>query len=79
MSSRDGNSSSFGSSQVVNELMVYLQIGLVEVPEDDTGFDLLAWWKASENRFPVLSTMARDLLIVPVSTIALEQAFSASE
>ena len=57
--------------------MVYLQIDLVEVSDDDIDFNLLARWKASENRFLVLSSITRDLLTVQVSTVALEQAFSA--
>ena len=44
--------------------------------EDKKGFDILKWWKDNENRFPVLSRMARDLLAVPISTVASESAFS---
>nr|GMD43967.1 zinc finger BED domain-containing protein RICESLEEPER 2-like [Ipomoea batatas] len=39
-------------------------------------FDILQWWKANAHRFPVLSCMARDILGVPVSTVASESAFS---
>ncbi|KAJ0827795.1 putative transcription factor/ chromatin remodeling BED-type(Zn) family [Helianthus annuus] len=41
-------------------------------------FDLLAWWKSNENQFPILATMARDLLTVQASTVASESAFSIS-
>ncbi|KAK1413168.1 hypothetical protein QVD17_34938 [Tagetes erecta] len=41
-------------------------------------FDLLAWWKRKETEFPILSAMARDLLIVQASTVASESAFSFS-
>ena len=44
--------------------------------EDKKGFDILKWWKDNENRFPVLSRMARDLLAVPIPTVASESAFS---
>lgn len=61
----------------MNELTVYLQTNLVDiVEEDNTNFDLLAWWKASKTRFLVLSTISRDLLTIPLSTVASEQSFS---
>ncbi|GKC11259.1 zinc finger BED domain-containing protein RICESLEEPER 2-like protein [Tanacetum coccineum] len=41
-------------------------------------FDILGWWKEWESQFPVLATMARDLLTVQASTVALESAFSVS-
>lgn len=41
-------------------------------------FDLLGWWKAHEGTYPILSTMARDLLAIPVSTVPSEAAFSVS-
>lgn len=40
-------------------------------------FDILAWWKNYTKEYPVLSTIARDLLAVQVSTVASESAFSA--
>ncbi|KAF7142544.1 hypothetical protein RHSIM_Rhsim05G0024900 [Rhododendron simsii] len=42
-------------------------------------FDVLAWWKINEVKYPVLSIMARDLLTPPVSTVASESAFSAGK
>ncbi|CAN1347521.1 Putative AC9 transposase [Linum perenne] len=39
-------------------------------------FDVLAYWKASALRFPILSEMARDVLAVPISSAASESAFS---
>ena len=75
--SRKWLSSSWGSSYVLNELTMYLQMSLIEVLNDDNDFDLLAWWKAYESKFLVLSTMARDILTIPTSSVALEQAFSA--
>ncbi|XP_026436028.1 zinc finger BED domain-containing protein RICESLEEPER 2-like isoform X1 [Papaver somniferum] len=44
--------------------------------EDMKNFDILGWWKANEKRYPVLSCIARDVLAVPVSTVASESAFS---
>ncbi|CAN1304080.1 Zinc finger BED domain-containing protein RICESLEEPER 2 [Linum perenne] len=39
-------------------------------------FDVLAYWKASALRFPILSEMARDVLAVPISSVVSESAFS---
>ncbi|KAL7090882.1 hypothetical protein ACP275_12G069900 [Erythranthe tilingii] len=41
-------------------------------------FDLLRWWKENSIRFPILSQLARDVLAIPVSTVASESAFSTS-
>ncbi|KZV37398.1 hypothetical protein F511_01266, partial [Dorcoceras hygrometricum] len=38
--------------------------------------DLLAFWKAHQFRYPELAQMARDVLTVPISTVASESAFS---
>ena len=46
------------------------------VIEDDGPFDILRWWKINADRFPILSILARDVLIVPISTMASESAFS---
>lgn len=39
-------------------------------------FDILGWWKTNSTRFNVLSCMARDILAIPVSSVASESAFS---
>lgn len=41
-------------------------------------FDLLRWWKENYARFPILSQLARDILAIPVSTVASESTFSTS-
>nr|GEX45966.1 zinc finger BED domain-containing protein RICESLEEPER 2-like [Tanacetum cinerariifolium] len=33
-------------------------------------FDILLWWKVNSPRFLILSLMARDLLAIPISTVA---------
>ncbi|XP_031112250.1 zinc finger BED domain-containing protein RICESLEEPER 2-like [Ipomoea triloba] len=66
-----------GGSSKQTELQVYLSESIVEDDEDAT-FDVLKWWKGNSERFPILSKMARDLLAVPISTVASESAFSTS-
>ncbi|CAM8898360.1 unnamed protein product [Rhodiola kirilowii] len=46
--------------------------------DTDTEFDILGWWRMHSPRFPILSQMARDVLAVPISTVASESAFSTS-
>jgi len=55
------------------ELQKYLQ---GELEDDEAGDDVLGWWKIHDPRYPVVAQMARDVLVVPVSTVASESAFS---
>nr|XP_009766998.1 PREDICTED: zinc finger BED domain-containing protein RICESLEEPER 2-like [Nicotiana sylvestris] len=49
---------------------------LGEETEDDTKeFDVLLWWKLNSARFPILAEMTRDVLAVPVSSVASECVF----
>ena len=43
-----------------------------------SSFDILIWWNANSSRYKILSLIARDVLAVPVSTVASESAFSTS-
>ena len=47
-----------------------------DIVAEDASFDILRWWKVNSDRFPILSRMARDVLSVPISTVASESAFS---
>lgn len=49
-----------------NELERYLR----SEPCIDEGdkFDILLWWKQNSSRYPILSTIVRDVLATPVST-----------
>ncbi|CAH9087422.1 unnamed protein product [Cuscuta europaea] len=38
-------------------------------------FDVLNWWKGKERMFSVLAKMAKQVLSMPVSTVAVEQEF----
>ncbi|KAK1421738.1 hypothetical protein QVD17_24325 [Tagetes erecta] len=44
---------------------------------DNQEFDVLKWWGQSLSKFPVLSKMARNILSIPITTVASESAFSA--
>lgn len=58
-----------------SELVYYLE----DIREDrmNPNFKILDWWKMTGSKYKILSLMARDLMAVPVSTVASESAFSA--
>ncbi|KAL2924051.1 putative AC transposase, partial [Bienertia sinuspersici] len=39
-------------------------------------FDILGWWKKRQESYPTLAIMVKDVLAIPVSTVASESAFS---
>lgn len=50
---------------------------LSELCEPDTKeFNILTWWREEGDKYPTLSKVAKDVLAVPVSTIASESSFS---
>ena len=62
-----------GRGIIKTELQKYLNEGL---EEDEVGDDVLGWWKVHGPQYPMIARMARDVLVVPVSTVASELAFS---
>ena len=56
------------------ELDVYLKESVYVTKNDE--FDILKWWKVNSSRFPILAQLARDVLAIPISTVASESAFS---
>ena len=72
-SSSSSSSSSMSSSP---ELDSYLTTSF-EFVEDFSSFDILQWWKEHERHYPLLSLIAKQILATPVSTVAVEQEFSA--
>lgn len=70
--------SSSTPSQDLNELTQYLTTNfeLDQYDDDSNPFDILKWWSSKESTFPVLSKMAKEILAIPMSTIASESAFS---
>ncbi|CAM8923915.1 unnamed protein product [Rhodiola kirilowii] len=61
------------SSSVSNELQSYLDEQRLDRKME---LDVLGWWKKEEFRYPILSRLAGDMLMIPVSTVASESAFS---
>ncbi|XP_072087062.1 zinc finger BED domain-containing protein RICESLEEPER 2-like [Arachis hypogaea] len=57
-----------------NQLDIYLSEAILFC--NDAIIDVLQWWKDNHHRFPTLSLMARDLLSIPITTVASESAFS---
>ena len=41
-------------------------------------FDILSWWKLEGVKYPTLQALAKDMLAIPVTTVASESAFSTS-
>ncbi|XP_059441969.1 zinc finger BED domain-containing protein RICESLEEPER 1-like [Corylus avellana] len=39
-------------------------------------FNILLWWKVNASKYPILAEVARDVLAIPISTVASESAFS---
>jgi hypothetical protein len=63
-----GCSPSSSTPSGVNELIAYLDSD----PVTDWGesFDILLWWRDHKLTYPILSTMARDIMSVSVSTVS---------
>ncbi|XP_047257658.1 zinc finger BED domain-containing protein RICESLEEPER 2-like [Capsicum annuum] len=58
---------------VKTELQKYLN----EANEGETkNFNVLSWWKIHSSRFPILAEMARNVLSIPISSVASKCAFS---
>nr|XP_025675752.1 zinc finger BED domain-containing protein RICESLEEPER 2-like [Arachis hypogaea] len=60
-------------SNLKSELDRYLN---EDCEPDDKPLDILGWWKVNSNRFSILANMVRDILAIPVSTVASESTFS---
>ncbi|KAF7152618.1 hypothetical protein RHSIM_Rhsim01G0147200 [Rhododendron simsii] len=66
-------SHSFASSAQKNQLELYLDEP--RLPRNEN-IDVLEYWRAHNYRYPELASMARDVLSIPISTVASESAFS---
>ncbi|KAK1408626.1 hypothetical protein QVD17_40557 [Tagetes erecta] len=59
-----------------SEIEVYLEEGVLQ-GNDKVNLNVLDWWNTHKLKYRVLSTMASDILAVPISTVASEATFSA--
>ncbi|KAH0764763.1 hypothetical protein KY285_000634 [Solanum tuberosum] len=62
-----------GSSGSKSKLKRYLAED-IEPNSDD--FNILMWWKVNEPRFPILAEIVREVLPIPISSVASECAFN---
>ena len=53
----------------VTDIDRYISVDTIPF-EDNENFDILAWWKMQQIKYPMLSIIAHDVLIVIVSTVA---------
>ncbi|KAJ3690553.1 hypothetical protein LUZ61_019717 [Rhynchospora tenuis] len=58
------------------EIQIYISSDYATVKVDDENFDILRFWNQVKGVLPILSSMARDIFVVPVSTVASESCFS---
>ena len=65
------------SEPVKGELDQYLDDPNDRTPLDGE-FDILLWWKVNGPKYPALARLTRDVLAVPISTVASEATFSNS-
>ncbi|CAN0925295.1 Zinc finger BED domain-containing protein RICESLEEPER 2 [Linum grandiflorum] len=62
-------------SSVNSELDHYLNEDVIPRSRD-IEFDILGWWRANAAKYPTLHEIARDILVVPITSVASESAFS---
>ena len=55
----------------IDEFEQYLADPLVSYSYLES-FDILTWWKENALRYPSVSLMARDILAIPVTSVASE-------
>lgn len=60
------------SQQSKSELEQYLEESLLPRIHE---FDVMGWWKLNRSKYPTLSKMAHDILMIPVSSVGPESVF----
>ncbi|KAF1883249.1 hypothetical protein Lal_00030354 [Lupinus albus] len=66
----------FANLGKTSKLDGYLEKSLL--PRTECEFDILNWWKTNGAKYPTLQTIVKDLLAIPISTIASESTFNTS-
>ena len=68
-----------GFQEETSELDMYLRDNLeIQNLMSGTEYDVLSFWRVNSGKYPVLSTLAKDVLAMQVSSVASESAFSTS-
>jgi hypothetical protein len=63
---------------VKSGLEIYLEEDVYICDEGaDLKFNALEWWKSNQFKYLILSKMAQDILIIPITTVSSESTFSA--
>ncbi|KAK2637916.1 hypothetical protein Ddye_025711 [Dipteronia dyeriana] len=57
-----------------SELERYLE---EQVENNSSDFDILSWWKGNKGKYPILTKVAKDILVILMSTVASKSDFSA--
>ncbi|KAM3246652.1 hypothetical protein P3L10_008419 [Capsicum annuum] len=74
-----GKFKEFESTSICNagksELTLYLEEQKLDY-ESFQEMDVIKYWKDNEKKYPNLSVMARDVLSIPITSVASESAFS---
>ncbi|KAL0392914.1 UNVERIFIED_CONTAM: Zinc finger BED domain-containing protein RICESLEEPER 2 [Sesamum radiatum] len=63
-----------------SEIDMYLEESCYSFKKDnkiEKEFDVLKWWRVNSVKYKILSFMARDILAIPITTVASEVTFSA--
>ncbi|KAK4589560.1 hypothetical protein RGQ29_020214 [Quercus rubra] len=63
------------SRDIISEFELYTSEKVAPRTEN---FDVLGWWKRNASKYPTLQRIARDILAIPMTTVASESAFSTS-
>ncbi|KAH7663375.1 Tam3-transposase (Ac family) protein [Dioscorea alata] len=61
------------TTHLESELDLYLEEDILPRTSD---FDILMWWKLNGVKYPTLQKIAKDVLAIPISSVASESAFS---
>ena len=72
------NNSSSSSKKHENARMEFDHFIDEEVLKRSEDFDISGWWKSNGLKYHILQRIARNILTIPVTTVASESAFSTS-